>query len=59
MAINYIRPFDYIIEDSGEVVKEGTIPICFFYLILHKQSESDNRVIKFPEFGQEIPVSGI
>lgn len=59
MAINYIKPVNYIIEDSGEVVKEGTIPICFFYLILHKQSDAENRVIKYPEFDTEVYVSGI
>ena len=59
MAINYIKPIDYTIEDSGEVIKEGSIPTCFFYLILHKQYEIDNRVIKYPGLGIEVPVSGI
>ena len=59
MAINYIKPVEYIIEESGEVVKEGTIPSCFCYLILHKQSKADNRVIKYPEFGTEVYVTGI
>lgn len=54
--INYIEPIKYTVVDNGKLIKENHIPRCFFYLALHKQEYTQDRVVTFLESDIKIPV---
>jgi hypothetical protein len=54
--INYIEPIKYNVIENGELLKENIVPRCILHLTLHKQFDTVNRAIEFPDYDITIPV---
>jgi hypothetical protein len=54
--INYIEPIRYTVFENGKLLIENTVPRCLEHLVLHKQSDTVNRVIEYPDYNVKVSV---